>query len=144
MKQLARGLFAWTPLLCIVCGVGCGGKVDGNANELMLAPSQSSAPTTTCASIQDWHSCVYHGCLWGGPDHCDSHSAPPGVVDHLSQGGCFAATDCTADSQCGAGTQCAYLAYAPCYFTPDGDGPQCTAYESQVCTYLRSCVTAPP
>jgi len=140
MNQLARGLFAWTPLLWIASGVGCGGKVDGAPNDLMLAPAQESTQMATCGDIHDFRTCVYHHCLWGGPDSCDGHSLPPGDVEHVSTGGCFSATACSEDAQCGAGTQCAYLAYAPCYFTPDGDGPQCTAYESQICTYLHACV----
>ena len=140
MNQLARSLFVGIPLLWVASGVGCGGKVDGNTNEVTLAPTQEAMQMATCGSIKDYRTCVYHHCLWGGPDSCASYSLPPGDVEHLSAGGCFSATECAGDGQCGPGTQCAYLAYAPCYFTADGDGPQCTAYESQICTYLRACV----
>lgn len=141
MVELARGFIVWMAIVWTVSGVSCGGKVS-DTHEFLLTPTHEE--TTTCTSIADWRTCVYRGCLWGGPDHCDDHSTPAGIVDHLSQGGCFAATICADDTECAASARCGYLAYAPCYFTPDGDGPQCTAYESEVCTYLHACVPSTP
>ncbi len=131
----------WIGLSSIVTLLCCGGKVDDN-QLMQQSPTTHIASITQCEDITDYKTCAYRGCLWGGPDHCDGHSAPSGDVVHQTAGGCFAVTACTTSSDCGAKTVCGYLAYAPCYFAADGDGPQCTAYESQVCTYLQSCVPA--
>ena len=140
MKQL--GIALLSAALVMVSLLGCSGKMDDAQKHLILSPAQSTTSSSVCDAIQDWRTCAYNGCLWGGPDRCDGHSQPAGAVEHLSQGGCFAVTECSSDADCSAGLRCGSLAYAPCYFTPDGDGPSCTAYDSQVCTYATACVTA--